>query len=224
MTAAASGDRRTQVLAAVRGAAEPIAAAELAASLGVHPNTARFHLEALERTGEIERTEPQPEPDGRGRGRPAIRFRACATLDDGVRRHELLVRMLAATLESTEHGRARAAEAGFAWGRAHAQSAPLQPAPADLATGHDPDAVGALVGLLGEIGFAPRRTDPETIELWNCPFREAVDEHAELICGIHAGLMRGALSQWRPDAQAVELRPFAAPGLCRARVPVADAA
>ena len=39
----------------LQGSAEPLGVAALAEGLGVHPNTVRFHLDALERAGRVER-------------------------------------------------------------------------------------------------------------------------------------------------------------------------
>lgn len=184
--------------------------AELAATLSAHPNTVRFHLNALERAGEVERTHSE----AAGRGRPAVRFRISPSAGDGERRYDLLAGILASGLDNTGQERARAVEAGFAWGAARARRTPV----------HGQDTVGELVGLLDEVGFEPQRADAETVELRNCPFQGTVEGHQELICGIHAGLMRGALSEWDSRVEMVELQPFAAPGVCRARLRAVSAA
>src|SRR4051794_5451401 len=45
-TAPALGERRTQVLAALRGANAPLTVGAVAGQVGLHANTARFHLDA----------------------------------------------------------------------------------------------------------------------------------------------------------------------------------
>ncbi|WP_129656837.1 helix-turn-helix transcriptional regulator [Rothia halotolerans] len=199
-----STGRRERVLQAVRAAEGAVGADELAADLSVHPNTVRFHLAALERSGDVERRDAQ----SMGRGRPRALYRPSAGAHEGERHYEMLAGVLATGLGHTEQGRTRATEAGYAWGLTHARSA----APRER------DAVGELFRLLGELGFAPRRADAGTVELLNCPFRQTVAEHGELICAVHAGLMRGALAGWGAEAEVTSLEPFATPGLCRARL------
>ena len=54
------------------------------------------------------------------------------------------------------------------------------------------------MATLDDIGFAP---EPVTagrqrrILLHHCPFREAAEEHREVVCTIHLGLMRGLLAE-----------------------------
>ena len=205
-----STGRRKRVLQAGRAAEGPVGADELAADLSVHPNTVRFHLAALERSGDVERLDAQPA----GRGRPRALYRPSAGAHEGERHYEMLAGVLAAGLGHTAQGRARAAEAGYAWGLAHARGA----APRGRGAVRERDAVEELIRLLGELGFAPRRADAGTVELLSCPFRQTVAEHGELICAVHAGLMRGALAGWDSEAEVTALEPFAAPGLCRARL------
>ena len=47
--------RREEVLEVLRSAVGPLGIAEIAERLGVHPNTVRFHLNALTRAGRVER-------------------------------------------------------------------------------------------------------------------------------------------------------------------------
>jgi len=192
--------RRDEVLRALRGSETPLGAAEIAESLGVHPNTVRFHLDGLERDGEIER-----ERSASGRpGRPSVRFRAVAGRG-GVRRYELLAEILLGALGDGEAGRARAHRAGVEWGRRRARDA-------------RPDsAVTGLVGLLAETGFDPVASGP-AVELRNCPFRELVDGPRDPVCALHAGMMAGALGEWGETVRLEGLDAAPAPGPCRARL------
>ena len=49
------GPTRSRVLGVLREADEPVGAAEVAGRLGIHPNSARFHLDALADAGMVER-------------------------------------------------------------------------------------------------------------------------------------------------------------------------
>lgn len=59
--------RRSELLALLRSLPEPASITDLAARIGVHPNTVRFHLETLTETGQVERVSVARQ----GPGRPA---------------------------------------------------------------------------------------------------------------------------------------------------------
>ena len=52
------------------------------------------------------------------------------------------------------------------------------------------------------------------LRLRQCPFREVAQNHQEVVCSLHLGLMQGALAQMRAPVTADRLQPFAEPGLC----------
>src|SRR5262249_57054960 len=66
------GARRRQVLEVIYRSPAPLGASEIAGQVGVHPNTARFHLAALMAEGGIERMVEEP----CGPGRPRVVYRA----------------------------------------------------------------------------------------------------------------------------------------------------
>jgi predicted ArsR family transcriptional regulator len=85
----------------------------IAETLDVHPNTVRFHLDTLVRTGRVE----QVAPDRKGPGRPALMFRATRRMDTGGPRHyRLLAEILATDLAGNRDAEAKALAAGHAWG------------------------------------------------------------------------------------------------------------
>ena len=60
--------RRDVILQLLRASAEPRSIASVADELGVHPNTVRFHIDALLRAGRVEQVlgdsaGPRPSPD-----------------------------------------------------------------------------------------------------------------------------------------------------------------
>jgi predicted ArsR family transcriptional regulator len=76
-----------------------------------------------------------------------------------------------------------------------------------------------LVNLLGELGFAPS-TDARArvVKLHHCPLLEAAHQQPEVVCGVHLGLARGALTELGNDPDQTErtaLQPFSEPGACR---------
>lgn len=206
----ASTGRRGSILRAVRSAAEPVGVSELAERLAVHPNTIRFHLDALERASEVERAGS----GSAGRGRPRLLYRATAGLGAGERRYELLAAILLDGLGTGESARDRAALAGAAWGRRHAQ---------EVTAGRTAPVAG-LITLLDDAGFDPRRDGVDAVLLHNCPFRELVGPYGRLACDLHEGMMRGALAEWDAEVTVSALEPFVEPELCRARLVGAEAA
>lgn len=198
--------RRRDVLHTLRAATEPMSTSQLAQRLGVHANTVRFHLETLVAGGQVERAET----DGRGPGRPPLLFRAVRRMDPaGPRHYQLLAEALAHGLAGAPEPAARASEAGQAWGARLASAAP------------EGEPVARLTGLLSELGFDPelRQSDGETqVGLRHCPFLEAAEAHAEVVCPVHLGLMRGALEAWQAPITIDRLEPFVEPDLCLAHV------
>lgn len=136
--------RRARVLAALRDASAPLSIARIADQLGVHPNTVRFHLEALVADGQAERVDIGPS----GPGRPAQMFRAHRGMNPaGPRNYRLLADILTAQLADDPSGATRAIEAGRSWG--HGISAQSR----DDFTQRQ--ATDELVQILDDLGFAP---------------------------------------------------------------------
>ena len=83
------------------------------------------------------------------------------------------------------------------------------------------NALARMVDVLADLGFEP---EPPTgsraveIRLRHCPFIDLVDEHAEVICSLHLGLMQGALAAMNGPVTVDRLIPFAQPDLCVAHL------
>jgi len=204
--------RREQVLRLLRGADRPLGIAEIAERLGVHANTARFHLEALAANGQVEHT-----TSGRGApGRPARLYRPAAGMDPtGPRNYRVLAEALAASLGAEPDPGRRAIEAGRSWGRSRAA--------ADTTGSADP--VTLLVGMLEELGFAPDllpADDGQQIGVHHCPFLELATDRPDVVCPLHLGLMQGAMEEWGSPATVERLEAFVEPGLCTAHLSTAD--
>ncbi|HMH39019.1 MAG TPA: helix-turn-helix domain-containing protein [Streptosporangiaceae bacterium] len=176
------GQSRAHVLDLLRAAGSPAGVRDIAGQAGLHPNTARFHLDALVDAGLAarapkERTTP---------GRPSMAYRAVAGGETmGRRRYRLLAEMLTSLI------------------------AGMLPKPGE--------AVERLTATLAEIGFAPEAVTDGTqyqLRLRQCPFREVAENHQDVVCQLHLGLMQGALAQMRAPVTADRLQPFAEPSLC----------
>ncbi|MCC3649917.1 helix-turn-helix domain-containing protein [Streptomyces sp. S07_1.15] len=210
--APAQRGRRAAVLRCLRSSGEPLGAAEVAERLGVHLNTARFHLDALVAEElAVRGTAPRTEP-----GRPKIVYSAADAGDDGSRSFRLLADILVGAVSSTAGDPAAAAtDAGRAWGGYLTEA----PAPTE--------AVGAgegqrrLVENLESMGFVTEAAEEDgepRIRLHHCPFLEVARRRQDIVCGIHLGLMQGTLETLRAPLAVESLEPFAAANLCVARL------
>lgn len=203
---------RTRILAELADAG-PLDVRELADRVDLHVNTVRVHLNALADAGLVESETLPPE----GRGRPRVAYRATAAAgDEGGRRYRLLAEILTALVarfgaEASE----QLEEIGEAWGHY------LVDSPPPFAGLSDEQAVERLVALLAEIGFQPmleQQKRGRQILMRPCPFLELARSHQEVICPIHLGLMRGALSELGARTRATKLEAFVRPDLCVARL------
>jgi predicted ArsR family transcriptional regulator len=214
----AVGQSRGEVLELLRAADQPVGVRDIAQRTGLHQNTARFHLEALYEAGLATReTQDRVTP-----GRPRVGYRATVRASAGRRRYRLLAEMLATLIVGTtpEPG-AAAEEAGREWGEYLSE----QPPPYQRVTAEQ--AIGKLTSTLGDLGFAPELAAAADagryqVNLRQCPFREVAEQHRQVICGLHLGLMRGALSRMRAPVTADGLDPFVEPGLCVARLSASE--
>ncbi|WP_202124660.1 helix-turn-helix transcriptional regulator [Actinomadura physcomitrii] len=200
--------RRREILDALRDAGAPLGVADVAERLGVHPNTARFHLDALVADGAAERTLERPA----GPGRPRTVYTARPGMDrGGSRAYRLLAQILLSRLAAGPGGRAEAERAGREWGRF------LVDRPPPFTRIGAGDAVARLTGLLADLDFAP---DPagDAVRLRHCPFLELAEEYGPLVCDVHLGIMRGALAELDAPVEAEGLEPFAEPAACVARL------
>ena len=202
---------RARILAELAGEG-PLDARQLAERVGLHVNTIRVHLNALAEAGLVSSETLPP----RGRGRPRIAYRATAEVgDEAGRRYRLLAEIL--TTLAARFGRKagdQLVEIGESWGRYMVESPP----PFESLT--DDEAVGRLLALLDDVGF---RSELETgrrrrIRMRPCPFLELARAHRDIICPIHLGLMRGALSESGATTRVTRLEPFVQPDLCVAHL------
>jgi predicted ArsR family transcriptional regulator len=207
------GESRGRVLDVLRAAAEPMGVQEIAERTGLHPNTARFHLEGLVDAGLAERrAEERHRP-----GRPRMLYRARAGESvAGQRSYRLLAEMLTGLVADTlPHPQRAAVAAGEVWGRYLAERpAPLHRVDAE-------EAIQRLSAVLADAGFAPGPVgDPRkpVIPLRHCPFREVAEQHRDVVCSLHLGLIRGVLAEARAPLLADRLEPLVEPSLCLAHL------
>lgn len=182
----------------------PLATADIAESLQLHANTVRPHLERMRDAGLL-----AVEVGGRGDvGRPQHRYSVAADAPSlGLEPPSIpvLARMVLSMAKRLQASVADAEAVGADEGRARAR--PYATAPSTLE---------ALVSDLDRLGFDPfvtdaanRLTDPAdsspaavldddaeaVVAFAHCPFAELAQEHPELVCGLHRGLVAGFVAQ-----------------------------
>jgi predicted ArsR family transcriptional regulator len=199
--------RRQAVLEALRASDSPLGVTDLAERLGIHPNTVRFHLDALVAQGLVDRRLEEPS----GRGRPRTAYTPHPGMDrGGQREYQLLAKILLGQLSTSRNASAAAEAAGRNWGGYLVEHVPptYQPGIAE--------ATQRLTAMMTDLGFAPEPDSdaPERIRLRHCPFLELAEEYSSTLCPLHLGLMQGALTEIRAPITATSLEPFAEPDAC----------
>lgn len=185
---------------------EPVTIGALADLTGLHGNTVREHLDTLVDAG-FARREQAP---SKGRGRPAWLYSAVSEPSTSASpEYAGLAAALAAHINRTSSSPTEdAIAAGTAWGRELAADA--------VPSGSTTKARREVVRLLEEIGFAPKADARDAVvKLTRCPLLEAAHQHPEIVCGVHLGIVRGALEKHGGDPARSDLVAFAEPGACR---------
>jgi predicted ArsR family transcriptional regulator len=177
---------RARLFALLEELGHPVGTDELAATLGLHPNGVRIHLERLHEAGLVVR-----ERERRPRGRPRDRWSVAPDAPGGVHptAYADLSRWLVRGLRSSEDAEAT----GRAVGRELAEP-----------DARPPDE--QLLRALARMGFRPRASGSDgtlVLTLANCPYRDAVRENPPVVCALHRGLTRGLLDRVAPDAELV---------------------
>ncbi|MBO4204451.1 helix-turn-helix transcriptional regulator [Micromonospora echinofusca] len=200
---------RARILELVRAADSGLTIAEVGERTGLHPSTARDHLDRLVDARLLVRARAsggQPE-------RPAWRYRVITEETPAPAPYRALAAALLDHLSRRGRGdvRAEAARVGHDWGRHLAAATPPGGKPVDT-----------LLAVLRGLGFNPAlhpTADGGTeIHLSTCPFLELVARNPDAICGLHVGVLRGALEHaGAPPSDAV-LEPFGAPTACVVRL------
>lgn len=182
----ALGDNtRYAIYLEIARATRPLATADIAESLSLHPNTVRPHLERMRDAGLLE-----VEVSGRGDvGRPQHRYsvaRDAPSLGLEPPTMPVLARMVLSMAKRLDASADDAEAVGRDEGRRRA--GPFDAAPSTLE---------ALVSDLDRLGFDPIVTDAEghpdgaSVAFANCPFADLAREHPELVCGLHRGMVAG---------------------------------
>jgi predicted ArsR family transcriptional regulator len=200
---------RVRIVEALGAAAGGLDVRALARRLALHENTVRWHLGLLADAGLVESS---PAANGRpGRPRMLYVLRPEAQHAAGRDEHRLLATILTGTVAELPDGEQRAEEAGRAWGRYLVR----RPSPLERVT--DELAVDEVTRLLDEEGFAAEAHGRE-IHMRRCPFHELAETNPGVVCGVHRGLISGALEELESRLGVDGLDVFVQPDLCVARL------
>ena len=200
--------RRRRIVEELQAERSGLDVRQLARALELHPNTVRWHLGILGDAGIVE---SHPEPRS-GPGRPRILYRlGPATTAPGREDYRLLATILAGTVSAQDGGPGRAEDSGRAWGRY------LVRRPAPNVSVREDEAVGEVVRLLDEQGFVPDAEGNE-VRMRRCPFHDLAEQHPEVVCAVHRGLISGALEELGSELRVDALEVFVEPDLCIARL------
>lgn len=197
---------RRAVLERLRERSEATTLAALVESCDLHPNTVREHLDALVEDGLATRRPAEPS----GRGRPAWLYEPVAEGAGGSEYAGLASALAASIHRRSRHPWEDALAAGTDWGRDLAQGRDAAPTRSAAAARRE------VVALLDEIGFAPDAdARASVVRLTRCPLLDAARKYPDVVCGVHLGIVRGALAEYGADPERTDLLPFAEPGACR---------
>ena len=198
----------------------PVTVRELATRLSLHPNTLRPHLRRLEEAGLVRRetrraTTSTATPATALVGRPQTRYVAvdrAAGRESG--HHKLLAEVLAGMVTGAR-ARDRASALAAEWGEYLAVQGGPKPGTRLPAVRN----LAVLQEAMAQAGFDPRfrRSGEGTVEisLRDCPFRDLLDDHRELVCAVHRGLVEGMLRALRPPLVLASFEPLAERSICR---------
>lgn len=169
-------------------AARPLATAELAEALALHPNTVRPHLERMRDVGLLE-----VEVDARGGvGRPQHRYSLTADAPS-LGLEPPTMPLLAGLMTDVAAMAGAGAHDALDVGRTRGAAAAVRYADA-------PSCLEALVSELDHLGFDPAvgpagvddQDDGTAIVAFShCPYRTLAEVHPELVCSLHQGLVEG---------------------------------
>jgi predicted ArsR family transcriptional regulator len=195
---------------------------ELSTRLSLHPNTLRPHLRRLEEAGLVRREARRGSATAATVGRPQTLYAAIDRDGHAGRDYRLLAEILSGLVTGTK-GRERAAVLAREWGQYLTVQGGPKPG-TRLPAGRN---LAVLQEAMAHAGFDPRfrRADKGTVQvsLRDCPFRDLLDDHRELVCAIHRGLIEGMLGALKPPLDLVSFEPLAERTVCRLEARSGDA-
>jgi predicted ArsR family transcriptional regulator len=201
-------DTRYRLYRHLRLSGRPVGIRELSARSSLHPNTLRPHLRRLEEAGLITTEQHRDSKVGR----PQTFY--VATDNEPGHGYRILAEILVGLVTGSKRIE-RARDVAREWGVFLAGRSAGRPA-ARRRSGPD---LAALQGGLVEAGFDPRfrRRSAKLVEisLRDCPFRDLMGEHRDLVCAVHRGLLEGLLGGARPPLSLARFDPLVGDRTCK---------
>ncbi|MFU8839876.1 MAG: helix-turn-helix transcriptional regulator [Nitriliruptoraceae bacterium] len=181
---------------------------DLATGMGLHESTVRGHLIILQDAGFVEQVvEHAARP-----GRPRVLYGATSKSRVGTAGclgYRTLANVLSAYLHREARDPAATGErAGQAWA-AHL----TEHVPTVRRSQHD--ALDRTRQVLENVGFSSElagEPDQPVLVHRTCPFAGVVDEHGQVVCGLHKGLLEGLLEAFGARPVTTELTVASVPG------------
>lgn len=207
----------------------PLATAEIAESLGLHPNTVRPHLERMRDVGLLD-----ARPDSRGAvGRPQNLYSLAPDapslgLEPPV--FPMMARMLLdlaadaglsgepVLAAGREQGRRLSHRQGPTGSAARSEAPVSSDGPVSVERQGRRPCAEAAVAMLGELGFDPAAVDEDgvtTVAFGHCPFADLAETNPELVCALHRGLLEGFVDE-TGDVSVVDFHDLSHREPCRA--------
>ncbi|MDR0849023.1 MAG: helix-turn-helix domain-containing protein [Propionibacteriaceae bacterium] len=203
------GGRRTHIIQLLRDSKEPLSVADVADKVGIHINTARFHLESLVDAGLAARETSTN--DGPGRPRVVYTGTLPNQTHERAQGYRLLAEILTTAIaQSNPQAGEWLYQVGQEWGRYLTTRVP------PFTTIDESEIAHRLVDKLDALWFAPELTpeDPSKLYLHNCPFAETARQYPTVVCQLHAGMINGSLEEMRSTQRLGELEPSVRRHLC----------
>ncbi|MDO5031960.1 metalloregulator ArsR/SmtB family transcription factor [Corynebacterium sp.] len=210
--------KQREVLTTLQNYPQGAKAADIAADMSMHVNTARGHLDELVQAGAV-RVATSP---AKGRGRPSLIFQVRvpdnrSVAEEYITLISVLAEMLADKDQLDDFASEQAREIGRSWANSTLAGGKAQP--------------GALLSLyrkMRDMGFDPVFSHAEyqhngeaTMELHACPFVAAGVKPSPFVCGIHAGFLDQTAKNSGENLH-LELLPKSGNGVCCVNVNATD--
>jgi predicted ArsR family transcriptional regulator len=184
---------------------------ELSTRLSLHPNTLRPHLRRLEEVGLVQ---SEVRRGSSSVGRPQTLYAVAGGHEGGRRDFRLLAEILA-TVATGARARERAKGVATEWGRYLVGRGEPRPG-ARRASGPN---LAVLQGAMAAAGFDPRfrraAAGDVEVSMRDCPFRDLLEDHRELVCDVHRGLLEGMLGALNPPHRLADYAPLVERSVCR---------
>jgi predicted ArsR family transcriptional regulator len=179
---------------------KPLATADIADSLDLHPNTVRPHLERMREVGLLEVSAEVRTAVGRPQNLYAL-IDGAPSLGLEPPTFPMLARMLVRLAEAAGATAEDAADVGREQGQLDA-----------VPYANAASCLEALVERLDSLGFDPAvdgsdEGETAVIAFAHCPFRELAEAHPDLVCSLHRGMVEGFVEAMG-DAEVEEFHPL----------------